>query len=583
MKKYALHIVIILTAVASIYAFFKLLMPLDVFLWDESHHGFYGMQIYNDLKALDPGSFWAHTNNQALWMPLHSWFDGVFLLLFGFSYTSARLSSLFLFFVCSILIYFISLELSKEKGWIIGLTAALFYLTSPAILHLGTVNMQEMLGIFVCLVTVYFIVRNINAIAIWKPLTIGFLLSVAYWAKQNYAMVTVFGVFLFQMSLLWDARKSEVPTKPAGQGKDKKRPSVGIKKNKFYSWILDNVLIIVGFLPLFVLWWIMPPFQRKYGLAVTFRQGSVAGMKTSVLFEFFGTAAFYIQSFITSYNLSFWVALGCLAAVIASFFFFRDKKIRVISLMFCANLIFISIMSFAQERYLATAAPLAFILLGYFGLAAFERLANFKKTLLLAYILLALIAASFAYDLAHLTEYTREVANRSIMSFIYPDALNRFSPPFLFGLAKRPAFTYPKDFAENKYKDFKVPPRSKLSDVLQFFTSNMEKNKSVSTMISTAHVSPYVIYWNFRNWGANVFTVNDLGLIGRYFWISDYFIDLDISPDSPYYPDVYEKRWKDICPVLLRGGYIKLAAKKEFSDLGLTAKIYKREGFINFQ
>jgi hypothetical protein len=169
------------------------------------------------------------------------------------------------------------------------------------------------------------------------------------------------------------------------------------------------------------------------------------------------------------------------------------------------------------------------------------------------------------------------------MSFIYPGALNRFSPPFLFGLAKRPGFTYPKDFAENKYKDFKIPPESKLSDALSFFTSNIEKGRSISTMISTAHVSPYVIYWTFRDWGANVFTVNDLGLIGRYFWISDYFIDLDISPDSPYYPDMYEKRWKDICPVLLRGGYIKLAAKKEFADLGVTAKIYKREGFINFQ
>ncbi len=583
MKKCALHIAVALTVIASIYAFFNLLRPLDVFLWDESHHGFYGMQIYNDLKAADLGSFWAHTNNQALWMPLHSWFDGVFLLIFGFSYTSARLSSLFLFFVCSILIYLIGLELSKAKGWIIGLTAVLFYLTSPAILHLATVNMQEMLGILVCLITVYFIVRNTCVVAAREPLAIGFLLSIAYWAKQNYAMVTVFGVFLFQMSLLWDLRKKGIPPKPAGQGKDKKMSSGNVKENRFYSWILDNVLIIAGFLPLFMLWWIMPPFQRKYGLAVTFRQGSVTGMKTSILFEFFGTAAFYVQSFITSYNLSFWVALGSLAAVIASFFFFRDKKIRIISLMFCANLIFISVMSFAQERYLATAAPLAFILLGYFGLAIFERLASFRKILIAAYILLALIAASFAYDLVNLTEYTKEVANRTLMSFIYPDALNRFSPPFLFGLAKRPAFTYPKDFAENKYKGFKTSPRSKLQDALNFFSSNIERNKSISTMISTAHVSPYVIYWNFRDWGANVFTVNDMGLIGRYFWISDYFIDLDISPDSPYYPDVYEKRWKDICPVLLRGGYIRLAAKKEFSDLGFTAKIYKREGFINFQ
>ena len=583
MKKYALHIVVALSAIACVYALFKFLLPLDAFLWDESHHGFYGMQIYGDLKSFNVGSFWAHTNNQALWMPIHSWFDGIFLLIFGFSYASARLSSLFLFFVCSLLTYFICLELSKEKGWIIGIVAALFFLTSPALLHLATVNMQEMLGIFVCLLTVYYMVRNMQIENAYKYLMIGFLLSVAFWSKQNYAMVTVFGVALFQLSLLTGLRKSVPAPTQVTQGKDKKKALAAKKENRFYSWILDNSLIIAGFLPLFLLWWVVPPFQRKYGLAVTFRQSSVGGTKASFIVEFFGTAAFYIQSFITSYNLSFWIAVGSLAALIASFFFFRDKKIRIISLMFCANLIFISIMSFAQERYLSTAVPLAFILLGYFGLVAFERLASFKKGLVAAYIILAFVAASYAYDLGHLTEYTREVANRSIMSFIYPDALNKFSPPFLFGLAKRPVITYPKDFAENKYKDFKVTPTSRVQDALDFFTSSIGRDRSISTMISTAHVSPYVIYWNFRDWGANVFTVNDLGLIGRYFWISDYFIDLDISTDSPYYPDVYDKRWKDVCPFLLKGGYIKLAAKKEFSDLGFTAKIYKREGFINLQ
>ncbi|MFH1710373.1 MAG: glycosyltransferase family 39 protein [bacterium] len=567
MKKYALYAVIAMAILACIYAYLQFLLPLDVFLWDESHHGFYGMQIYRDLCARDWGAFWAHTNNQALWMPLHSWLDGIFLLIFGFSYTSARLSSLFLFFMCSILVYLIGLELSKEKGWVIGAIASVLFLTSPMMLHLATVNMQEMLGTFICLLTTYFMVRNISVDARWKYLAMGFLLSVAYWSKQNYAMIIMLGAGLFQLSLLWDIRNEPVK---------KARP------NKFYTWRLDNVFIVLGFLPLFALWWVTPPFARKYGLAVTYRQGAVAG-GTSVTFGFVKTAIFYVQSFITSYNLSFWVALGGVSAAVVSFFFFRDKKIRIISLMFYANLIFVGIMSFAQERYLSSAAPLVFLLLGYFGLAAFERLNNIKRAAVLAYVVTAIITASFIYDLSCLTRYTKEVANRSIMSFIYKDSLNKFSPPFMFGLIGRPAFTYPQDFTKNKYKDFKVPPASSLRDVMDFFSSNIERNKSISTMISYAEISPYVIYWHFRGWGATVMSVNDLGFNPKHFWMADNFIDIQVSEDSPYYSDGLDKRWNDVSKVLLREGVIKLAAKKEFADLGLTAKIYKREKLFYFK
>ncbi|HVN67889.1 MAG TPA: hypothetical protein VMT55_05905, partial [Candidatus Sulfotelmatobacter sp.] len=96
---------------------------MDVFLWDESHHGFYAMQIFDDLRQADWNSFWAHTNSQALWMPLHSWLVGTFLYFFGFSYATARCASLFLFFLGALLVYLISVELSKENGWLVGLIA----------------------------------------------------------------------------------------------------------------------------------------------------------------------------------------------------------------------------------------------------------------------------------------------------------------------------------------------------------------------------------------------------------------------------------------------------------------------------
>lgn len=555
MKKYALHIAVALTVVACIYAYFQFLKPLDVFLWDESHHGYYGMQIFNDLRAADFGAFWAHTNNQALWMPVHSWFDGIFLLLFGFSYASARLSSLFLFFICSISIYFTGLELSKEKGRIIGLIACALFLASPMMLHLATVNMQEMLGIFICVLTLWFIVKNIPNEGPGKYAVIGLLLGVAYWSKTNFAIQLVFGVALYQASLLF--------------GKTK------IDPGRLKRWMIDNSLIILGFLPLFVLWWATPPFQRKFSLGFLFRAQGMPGSSFSPLAGFFNALVFYFQSLLTSYSFSFWLGLGSLAAFLASFWFYRDKKIRIISLMFLANLLFISYISSnnIQERYLSTSVPFVFLLLAYFAVFYFERIKE-SRDAIIYYVLFALLFSAIAYDSLSLTRYTKEVANRTILSFIYKDNLNKFSPPFLFGLAKRPAFTYPAD-QPKKYMDFKAPPRSTIQDVLDFFSSNIERNRSISTMISFNEISPYVIYWHFHDWGAYVMSVNDLGVNPQYFWLSDYFLDIEPSEDSPYYTDWLEKRWNDVSRMLLRDGAIKLASKKEFADLGLTARIYK--------
>ena len=563
MKKYSWAVAVSLALIACLYAFFQFLKPLDVFLWDEAHHGFYGMQIYLDLWSGDWVSFWAHTNSQALWMPLHSWFNGFFLWIFGFSYASARLSSLFLFFVSALVVYFIALELSKEKGWLVGLIGSVLFLTSPMMLHLATVNMQEMLGIFICLLTVYFMVRHESQEAnrfslVRHSLLIGFLLSVSYWAKQNFAMFMIMGVGLYQLSLLWD-------------------------KKKLVSWVLNNLYIVAGFLPLFLLWWMTPPFDRKYALTVTFRQGAVSE-GGSAISGFFGTAIFYLQSFVTSYNLSFWLALGGLVALVASFFIYKEKKIRIISLMFMANLIFISIMSFAQERYLSSTAPLAFILLSYFGVIAIDRLVAIKKYSVLVYVVLTVIALSFVYDLSCLNRFTKEVANRTIMSVIYKDTLNGFSPPFLFGLSKRPNFTFPLDSTKDKFaKNFKATPTTSLQDALDFFSLNIPRNRSISTMISYAQISPYVIYWHFNGWGASVLSVNDLGYNPGAFWSADYFIDIQATEDSPYYADWIEKRWDQISKVLLNDQAIRLEKQKEFADLGLTAKIYKREKNISFR
>ena len=553
-----------------------MLLPLDVFLWDEAHHGFFGMQIYKDLRAGDWGMFWKHTNNQALWMPLHSWLNGIFLYLFGFSYVSARLSSLFFFFICAFLMYFIGYEMSKEKGWIIGLISVSFYLTSPLLLNMATVNMQEMLGVFVLLLLVYFMFRFMYVENKWKYLFIGFLIGVAYWSKVNFAVQIIFGLGLFQLSLLWGINKTAPVVKEVMNKKALKKLQKAAlnKKNNLVEWLVNNCYIMAGFLPLFVLWWLTPPFARKYALGVQFR---TTGMGDAFLFpkvNFFLRVVFYLQSLISSYTFSFWIGLGFFVALGMSFYYLKDKKVRLALFMILANLLIASLVAGIQERYISTAAPLVFTLLAYFIVIYAPKLKELKKTTV-AIAIIVFLAVNIVSDSLGFHRYNKEVANRSILYCLYKDSHNKFSPPFLFGLVKRPAFTYPMDKIE-KYNDFKATPKSTLNDVMNFFSSNIDHSKSISTLISYDDLAPYVFYWHFHSWGARVFTANDFPYVKRYFWASDYFLDLQPAPDSPYYTNWLEKRWNKFAPLLLRDGYIKLVKAKEFSDLGLTANIYKR-------
>ena len=103
---------------------------------------------------------------------------------------------------------------------------------------------------------------------------------------------------------------------------------------------------------------------------------------------------------------------------------------------------------------------------------------------------------------------------------------------------------------------------------------------SISTMICFAQLSPYVIYWHFQSqgWQAPVFSVNDLPVVDKLFWQADYFLDIEVDPQSPYARtgDWLERRWLEIGPAMLKAKYVRLVAAKDFSDVGLTAKIYQR-------
>ena len=412
-KKYSFPIVLLLTAAAVTFAVFQLLLPLDIFSWDESHHAFFAMMICNDIRHFDFGSFAAHTGAQGMWMPLHSWYEGLAFLMFGISDTVARCSNLFLFAVSSILIYLISLELSREKGRVMGLIASAAYLVAPVVLWISVLNYQEFLGSVISLLMVYYIIRNMSNERPVKYLVMGFCLSLLYWTRTNIGMHSVLAIGLFQLSLLYDLTRSA--QKPPVTGADKRKvrqsPDDGIGK-KLLGWMVNNLLIIAGFLPMFLLWWGTPPFDRKLGLAFYFVGQAVTTQAHAGYGGIFGRSIFYVQSIISSCAVSVWIGLGLLSSIIASFWFMKDKYVRLCLLMYLGCFIMMSVSSFMGERYTITVLPFVFILFGYASVKFFDVVIRSKFRYQVFIIAVALVLL-VGYDMADLSEYTQELASRS--------------------------------------------------------------------------------------------------------------------------------------------------------------------------
>ena len=231
-NKLALLIVILIGLVASTIAFFFLLKSLDVFIWDEAHHALYGNWILRDIKNLDWPGFWRDTGTQAWWQPLHSWVLAFFLLVFGRSFVVARTTSLFFYFLTFGLFYLISSKLSKERGWLIAIFAAALLATSPFLLVLASLNLQESMGAFVILLSAYVYLVAFERKELRYYLLTGLLLSIALLTKYQFGTILGGALLLASISKLWDISRHKAPLTEEPQKFSKKKSAKKIKAEK---------------------------------------------------------------------------------------------------------------------------------------------------------------------------------------------------------------------------------------------------------------------------------------------------------------------------------------------------------------
>jgi hypothetical protein len=227
--------------------------------------------------------------------------------------------------------------------------------------------------------------------------------------------------------------------------------------------------------------------------------------------------------------------------------------------------------------------PAAFILAGYALLDVHEKYLRRLNGMFLK-VTAALAIAVIAGDLMFILPYSREVSNYSNSSFAYQQNIQDIHPPFLFGLVARPKIFLPPNPAVADYPRFTAKPVSKLSDVMEFFSTSVPKGRPASTFISCLELSPYEFYWQFSDRDEGIRSAFNYAMGDPSFWSSEYFLELVIDDSSPYRSQIADNslsKWLELSRPIKQKGLLKLYSKKEFQDLGITAKIYRNALYKN--
>jgi len=517
---------------------------LDVFSWDESHHAFFGTLIYKDILRADINGFFSDTGKQGWFQPFHSYLNALFFLMFGRSYFSARFSSLFMYLMLFVIIRRYCVDHFKEHKDTIALISAFLLATSPYMVLFASLNMQEMMGAALILASMFYYLRMIKNEKPSGHIVIGLLISVVLLSKYHFGLLLGAAMFLIELSRIFD------------------KNSIAIGSKRF----LKNIgSMFLGFAPLTALWFLTPPVERKIGLL--FYRAAVQGVETGTAgLGLIYRAQFYIKSIISSFSFSLLIGLFLVFSLAYALKYYKDIHIRaLLILVFVFYVFHVSIVQF-YTRVFVPVMPAVFLLAAFSAADIYHRYIKNLRPIFI-YCILFVSAFLMAGDLFPVIPRMNELS--------YNQRVQDIDSYTLFGLVKRPDFLFPVEPGDKNRVVFRSRPATKLKDILNYCSSEIPRDKSISTLVGFNECSPYLWYWHFGDRKSNLFTSNDYPMAGKYFWFSDYFISFDLSDDSPYLVEIKDKSWSEPFLPYIQRGWLTLYGSKFFPDQGITAKIYR--------
>jgi len=537
-------IVIAIALATTFFSYFYLLKPQSSFYWDEAHHSLNGISISLSIENGDLSAFFQNTNRQVYWPFLHSWWLAIFFLIAGPSYESARFSSLIMFFILNLLLYFLGTRIDKIRGIGIGILSVLLLIASPLMLFLFTAAMVEPLA---CVLTGFFILffwRGEARHSRRDYLLSGIFLALLYLSKYIYSFFIGVGLVVYIISLFFFPGKDE-------NGK------ISTKKG-YYWWIA------AGFFPIYFTWIIQPPHWAKIKIVLdrVLETGGWNPLQLGLGDRLF----YYIRSLFLMYSFSWAIGLIFLATLIWSFFHLKKLKVRFLLFIFLADFIPMTLGGNKQDRFIATLFPALILLSADFLTWVWNKVPRWWR-----YCGAGVLALIIIGDIGKMPSYIRQIANETIGSPIYRIPQARRIPTF-FGLTPYPSIiSQPIGYLNPDARDNIA--QYNIRDLISSLTEEIG-NESLCSAVSLNELSPHLWQW--------------MAVTGRKSWFNQwnpnciYFLSLAIDDSSPYYTMANKglitgqnQKWNDFLRQNYRQGKLKLKTQWKWGNEGLKIIIYE--------
>ncbi len=537
--------VILLALAVAGFVYFYLVLPQAPFSWDEAHHSIFSLMIARSVLQGDWQSFWHYTGIQIYWPFLHSWLSSIFLIVGGFSYSSARFTNVLTGFFSIILIYRTGLRLREKNSQAVGIITALLLVLSPMFLFFSATAMIENLGLLLFLILIRLQLMILDKQRKLLLIVTGIVLSLLYLTKYIYGIFFGVGLICFWISLLLF-------------------PQPGLGKKwvlRYFFWVLSGFLVIWG------IWFFIPPaaIPAKFGVLL-FRIGDTGGWNPHE-FTRLENMLFYLRALLYTYTFSNGIYVLYLAGICFGLANWKNPKIRLLVLLFFANFIPMSLISNSQERFIYVCTPALFLLSAVFCVELWKRLNNARLVFILVGGLVIL------GDMHKLPRYIREVGTASIHAYAFRID-NKFNYSTFFGL-----WSYPK-FMRFTRKHFnhtapRVESDINTENILNYILSNTEPNLPVCVPFYIGSLSPHLWHWHS--------IVHNRPIYTRWRPDSHYYVSLEVEDDSPYFLlwNSYmitgrNKKWIEFLSDLESQGAMRSIDSKYFPDLGIRVEIYTK-------